>query len=125
MLAALALLTAIVITSGILDQTGVTVAATVGVAASLGFAAYAVVRRIFEHDQAGIREIIGALTAYLQVALAFAFLYSAASRAASEAFFAGGVGGQPGEFAYFSVVTITTLASATLLLPPTSVARSS
>lgn len=123
LLAVAGLLALMVVASGISDLTALTVAATVGVAGSLSFAAYALIRRIVQHAVVGVGEVIAALTAYLQVALAFAFLHLAAARATSEAFFTQGLAGQLSDFAYFSVVTITSLGFGDLT-PATDLGRS-
>ena len=105
------------------NQTGVEVFVTLFVAGALGFAGTALLRRIFEQPTIRVREVLAALSAYLEFTMVFAFAYMAAARATDEAFFANGIEGQMSEFAYFSVVTITTLGYGDLT-PATDIGRS-
>lgn len=105
------------------SSTGVTAAVTFALACALGFAAYTILRRIFEQTTIGVREVVAALTAYIEFAMVFAFTYMSVARASNEAFFTAGIAGQLSDFAYFSVVTITTLGYGDLT-PATHLGRS-
>jgi hypothetical protein len=102
---------------------GIEVPVALFVAAALGFAATALLRRIFEQPRIRLKEVLAALSAYLEFTMVFAFIYMAAARASSDAFFTSGVAGRMGDFAYFSVVTITTLGYGDLT-PATDIGRS-
>jgi voltage-gated potassium channel Kch len=98
---------------------GVSFAAAAGLAASVVL----IIRHIFEMDGITIKEVIGGLTAYTQIALAFSFLYSGASVLTDGDFFNNGIAGTASDFIYFSVVTVTTLGYGDLT-PATNVGRS-
>jgi hypothetical protein len=101
----------------------VEVPVTLFVAGALGFAGYSLLRRIFEQPRVRAKEVLAALSAYMEFTMVFAFTYMAAARAGAEAFFASGVEAEMGDFVYFSVVTITTLGYGDLT-PATDIGRS-
>lgn len=101
----------------------VEVPVTLFVAGALGFAGFTLLRRIFEQPTIRAREVLAALSAYMEFTMVFAFTYMAAARAGSEAFFVSGVAAGMGDFVYFSVVTITTLGYGDLT-PATDLGRS-
>lgn len=105
------------------NRSDVEVFGTLFVAAALGVAATALLRRIFEQPTFRVREVLAALSAYLEFTMVFAFAYMAVARATDAEFFTNGIEGQMGEFAYFSVVTITTLGYGDLA-PATDIGRS-
>ncbi len=92
-------------------------------AAGLGVSVLLLVRRIFEKERIQLREVIAGLTAYTQIALGFSFLYSGAALLTDGDFFRNGIAGDSSDFAYFSVVTVTTLGYGDLT-PATNVGRS-
>ena len=112
-----------VVAGEVSDAAGVTIPVTLFVAGALGYAAFTVLRRIFEQPTIRVREVVAALTAYMEFAMVFAFAYMSAANAGSDAFFANGVVGQMSDFVYFSVVTITTLGYGDLA-PATDLGRS-
>jgi hypothetical protein len=93
------------------------------VACAVGFAGWTLIRRIFEQPMVMLREVVAALSAYIEFAMAFAFLYMSVARIGEDAFFANGVVGGMSDFVYFSVVTITTLGYGDLT-PATDIGRS-
>lgn len=101
------------------------VRATVSFAAAVGLGASVLLllRRIFEMERIQLREVIAGLTAYTQVALGFSFLYAGAGYLTDADFFNNGIAGDGSDFAYFSVVTVTTLGYGDLS-PATDVGRS-
>lgn len=101
----------------------ITVPVTLTVAGALGYAAFTLLRRIFEQPTIRVREVLAALTAYMEFAMVFAFAYMSAAQAGNGAFFTNGVAGQMSDFVYFSVVTITTLGYGDLA-PATDLGRS-
>ena len=105
------------------SRSGVEVVVTLFVAGALGFAGTTLLRRIFEQPTIRVKEVLAALSAYLEFTMVFAFAYMAVARATDGAFFTNGIEGQMGEFAYFSVVTITTLGYGDLA-PATDIGRS-
>lgn len=66
-----------------------------------------VVRRLIHHERATGKTLLGAVSAYLLIAMAFNFAYLALDAHASTPFF--GVDEPSTSFMYFSLVTITTL----------------
>ncbi len=116
-------LSALVTANGIAGVDGLTVASNLAVAAALAFAAFTLLRRIFEHSATGLQEVVAALAAYIQLALVFAFAYSAAGNAMASSFFVDGRAREVGDYVYFSVVTITTLGYGDLT-PATNLGRS-
>ena len=118
-----AVLAVAVVAGELTDATGVEVAVALLVATALGFAATTLLRRIFEQPVIRVREVVAALSAYIEFAMAFAFLYMAAARVGDGAFFASGDVAGMGDFVYFSVVTITTLGFGDLT-PATDLGRS-
>ena len=112
-----------VVAGEVTNAIGVEVAVALLVAAALGFAATTLLRRIFEQPVIRVREVVAALSAYIEFAMAFAFLYMAAARLGDDAFFASGAVGGMGDFVYFSVITITTLGYGDLT-PATDIGRS-
>lgn len=71
------------------------------------FAPILVVRRLVKHQRASGRTLLGAVSAYLLVALAFNFVFLAIDATQSTPFF--GSEQPTTSFMYFSLVTITTL----------------
>jgi hypothetical protein len=115
---------AIVVTAdGFFAASGLTVGVWLAVTAALGYSAFALVRRVLEHEVVAVGDVIAALAAYVEVALVFAFVYAAADQSAGGEFFTNGVAGNIGDFVYFSVVTITTLGFGDLA-PATDLGRS-
>ncbi len=112
-----------VVAGGVTNSSVVEAAVALLVAIALGFAATTLVRRIFEQPVFRVREIVAALSAYIEFAMAFAFLYMAAARVAGGSFFSGDIAGGMSDFVYFSVVTITTLGYGDLT-PATDLGRS-
>ncbi len=105
------------------DVDGFSISVSLGVAAAMAYGVFALVRRIFEQPRLGVREVIAALAAYIEIALVFAFAYSAVGQATVESLFTDGRPGQIGDYVYFSVVTITTLGYGDLA-PATDLGRS-
>lgn len=105
------------------DLTALKATAALLVAGALGFAAYNLARSLFTQHFIRFRDVIAALTAYLQVALMFAFLYSAAAIASDDLLIGGTGNDELGELVYFSIVTITTLGFGDLA-PASDLARS-
>lgn len=105
------------------NSSGVEATVALVVAIALGFAATTLLRRIFEQPVIRVREVVAALSAYLEFAMAFAFLYMAAARVTGVAFFESGIAAGMSDFVYFSVVTITTLGYDDLT-PATDLGRS-
>jgi hypothetical protein len=66
-----------------------------------------VVRRLVHHDRASGQTLLGAVSAYLLIALAFCFAFLTVDRYDSQPFF--GTDEPTTSFMYFSLVTITTL----------------
>jgi hypothetical protein len=66
-----------------------------------------VVRRLILHERASAKTLLGAVSAYLLIALAFNFAFVAVDASQSTAFF--GTEEPTTSFMYFSLVTITTL----------------
>ena len=105
------------------NRRGVEVFVTLFVAGALAFAGTRLLRRIFEQPTIRVKEVLAALSAYLEFTMVFAFAYMAAARITDGPFFTNGIEGQMSEFAYFSVVTITTLGYGDLA-PATDIGRS-
>ena len=118
-----AVLAIVVALDGFLDERGLTIGVWLAVAAILGFSAFALLRRIFEHEEVVAGHVVAALALYVEVSLVFAFVYAAAGDRAGSEFFTNGVPGNLGDFVYFSVVTITTLGFGDLA-PATDLGRS-
>ena len=118
-----AVLAVAVVGGEITDSSAVEAGVALLVALALGFAATTLLRRVFEQSIIRIREVVAALSAYLEFAMAFAFLYMAAARVTGGAFFTSGITGGMSDFVYFSVVTITTLGYGDLT-PATDLGRS-
>ena len=112
-----------VVAGEVSNLAAVEVPVTLFVAGALGFAGSTLLRRIFEQPTIRAKEVLAALSAYIEFTMVFAFAYMAAARAGSEAFFTGGPATGMGDFAYFSVVTITTLGYGDLT-PATDIGRS-
>jgi lysylphosphatidylglycerol synthetase-like protein (DUF2156 family) len=100
-------------------RSAVSFAAAVG----LGVCVLLLVRRIFETERIRLREVVAGLTAYTLIALGFSFLYAGAAYVTDSDFFNNGIAGDGSDFAYFSVVTVTTLGYGDLS-PATDVGRS-
>ncbi len=66
-----------------------------------------VVRRLIHHDHASAKTLAGALSAYMLIALAFAFAFLAVDAASTTPFF--GAEEPTTSYMYYSLVTITTL----------------
>ena len=66
-----------------------------------------VIRRLFKHDRASGQTLLGAVSAYLLIALAFNFGFLAVDASQSTPFF--GTEEPSTSFMYFSLVTVTTL----------------
>lgn len=113
----------LLVANGITGIDGLTVASNLAVAAALAFAAFTLLRRIFEHSSISLQQVVAALAGYIQLALVFAFAYSAADKATASSFFANGRSGELGDYVYFSVVTITTVGYGDLT-PATNLGRS-
>jgi hypothetical protein len=109
--------------AGFSDARPVRAAVSFLAAAGLGVSVLLLVRRIFEVERIRVREVVAGLTAYTQVALGFSFLYAAAAFLTDGDFFNSGVAGDGSDFAYFSVVTVSTLGYGDLT-PATDVGRS-
>jgi drug/metabolite transporter (DMT)-like permease len=118
-----ALLAVGVVVAGVFDLSFAAAGVILAIAATMGYAGFALVRRILEQQRIGIREVVAALAAYVMIALVFAFAYNAVGLASAEDFFSGGKPEEIGNFAYFSVVTITTLGYGDLT-PATNLGRS-
>lgn len=67
-----------------------------------------ILNRIFRHPVISVETIIGAIDAYLLIAITFATVYAGIDELGTGYFFAQG-SADPVEFVYFSFVTITTL----------------
>ncbi len=111
------------VAGGFTENAAVLAGITLLVAWALALSAYTLVRRIFEQPHIDFRQVIAAIAAYIQIALAFAFVFGAAARVTEAAFFTNGTSGQTGDFIYFSVVTISTLGYGDLA-PATDFGRS-
>ncbi len=98
-------------------------AISIGVGLLLAVGVVAVIRRIFEHERIGISQLIGALAAYMQIAVVFATLFAGVDQMTDQSFFAVGDADAPGVYLYFSVVTMTTLGYGDFS-PGTSLGRS-
>ena len=109
--------------AGFTEATSVLAAVSFAAAGGLAASVLLIVRHIFEMDGITVREVVGGLTAYTQVALAFSFLYSGTAVLIEEDFFNNGIAGTSSDFIYFSVVTVTTLGYGDLA-PATNVGRS-
>ena len=114
---------ALVAWGGFTDSSGVVAVIAFASAAALALGVLALVRRIFERPRIGLPEIVAALTAYVQIAFACAFLFRGAAELLDGDFFNNGIEGQASDFFYFSMVTITTLGYGDLS-PATSIGRS-
>jgi len=112
-----------VVAAEVSNLESVAVPVTLLVASALGFAAVTLLRRIFEQPVFSVREVVAALTAYIEFAMVFAFAYMSVARIDGGEFFANGIAGQMSDFTYFSVVTITTLGYGDLT-PATDLGRS-
>ncbi len=80
----------------------------------------AVVRRILKHRRVGLATLLGAISAYLLIAVTFTYLFLAVAAAQTDPFF-----GEPQpttRFMYFSLTTVTTLGYGDLS-PTTDVGR--
>lgn len=80
-----------------------------------------ILARIFRHPVINVETIVGAIDAYLLIAISFATVYSTLDHLGSEDFFAQGAA-DPVQYLYFSFVTITTLGFGDLT-PGTDVGR--
>jgi glucan phosphoethanolaminetransferase (alkaline phosphatase superfamily) len=72
-----------------------------------GVASILVIRRLLRHDRASARTLLGAVSAYLLIALAFNFVFLTVDASQSTPFF--GTEEPTTSFMYFSLVTVTTL----------------
>jgi hypothetical protein len=113
----------VAVVAGVSDARGVRAAASFAAAAGLAASVLLLVRRIFEVERIRLREVVAGLTAYTQIALVFSFLYSGAAFLTDGDFFNNGIAGDASDFAYFSVVTMTTLGFGDLS-PATNIGRS-
>jgi len=113
----------LVASGGFTDAPGIRAVIAFASAAALALGVLALVRRIFEQTRIGLSEIVAALTAYLQIAFAGAFLFGGTAGLLDGDFFNNGIEGQASDFFYFSVVTITTLGYGDLS-PATNIGRS-
>jgi hypothetical protein len=113
----------LVASGGYTDKPGIVASIAFAVAAALAVAVLALLRRIFEQTRIGLSEIVAALTAYLQIALVFSFIFGGVAELADGDFFRNGISGQAGDFTYFSVVTLTTLGYGDFS-PATNIGRS-
>ena len=68
-----------------------------------------IVQRILGHRTVTAQTILGAICAYVYIGLIFALVYGLVDAVGSEPFFAQGPVDRPGQYTYFSFVTMTTL----------------
>lgn len=74
----------------------------------LMFAALAVLRAVITEDRVGFRTILGAVSVYLTLGLLFTSLYVSVERIQHAPFFGAGAHVETGDFAFFSMTTLTT-----------------
>jgi hypothetical protein len=113
----------VAVAAGFSDARPVRAGVSFAAAAGLGSSVLLLVRRIFEVERIRLQEVVAGLTAYTLIALAFSFLYSGAALLNDGDFFNSGIAGDMSDFAYFSVVTVSTLGYGDLT-PATDVGRS-
>jgi len=86
------------------------------------FAFPSIVRRAFQHRNVSMNTLAAGIAAYLIIGLFFAALFRGIAAVSSWAFFDGVVHPRPGDFMYFSFVTLTTVGYGDLA-PHTDTAR--
>ncbi|MCP4306619.1 MAG: two pore domain potassium channel family protein [bacterium] len=116
-------LAVLVVSGGYTDAAEVIATIGFAIAAALVVSVLMLLRRVFEKDRIRIAEVVAALAAYIQIGLAFGFVFSATAALSEGDFFNNGVAGQASDFFYFSVVTMTTLGYGDLS-PATDIGRS-
>ncbi len=70
---------------------------------------WVILNRVFRHEIVTFQTILGAICAYMYFGLIFALLFGLVDAIDTEPFFAQGPTPNPGEYTYFSFVTMTTL----------------
>jgi hypothetical protein len=68
-----------------------------------------ILRRILSHRIVTMKTIVGSICVYVYLGLIFAILFGLVDSIESEPFFAQGPATRPGQYTYFSFVTVTTL----------------
>ena len=74
----------------------------------LSVGAFAVLRAVITEARVGFRTILGAVSVYITLGLLFSFLYVAVERIGGDPFFGAGAQVETGDFAFFSMTTLTT-----------------
>lgn len=82
-----------------------------------------ILRRILSHGTVTASTILGAICAYVYIGIIFAFVFGFVDAVQGDPFFAQGPTSRPGQFTYFSFVTVTTLGYGDLT-PGTDLAQS-